>query len=110
MSNTAFILVDRPAGFYPPFEEYSAREQAMVYFSDTYKDTYGFRPRGTAWNATAGQLIRAEKNLFRIQEANRERECEEEKARVREANAKAHAKRIHAATVNGGFTIGARWP
>ncbi len=109
-TETRFVLIARPANYFPSFEEYSARDKALCYYSDTHKEAYSFRPRNISPDVTAGQIARAEKSCVRfiVQESQWERE--QEKARVREFNRKAHLARVAARKVAQTFTLGARWP
>lgn len=109
-TETRFVLVPRPQFHFTTYEELSARERALGYYSDFHKEVHGVRPRHIHPEATAGQIQRAIRSLARYSAQQDQWEREEATRRVKELNRKALAKRKAAAKVAAGFTLGARWP
>lgn len=109
-NETRFVLLPTPALHFRTWEELSAREQALGYYSDFHKEVHGFRPRHIHPEVTAGQIQRAIRDLARFSAQQDQWEREQETARVRELNRKAHAARVAAKAHAATFTLGARWP
>ncbi len=95
-----FILITSKDNGFTNWENLSIREQLACEYSDTFKEAYGFRPRGFE-GMTAGAMAREIKSAVRairadIQMAKENRiQRKLEEARAREATRKAteNAKR-----------------
>lgn len=93
MSNQGFATPSLAIAHYSAVENLNERDELACFIFETTRSIYGYKPRWNYSEWTLEQLREEADQLGAQVKAEREREIEEKKQRVREANAKALAAR-----------------